>query len=569
MRSARELTAVEPPGVEERLWSQQHAGLNVLTRLAIGSEGAQPRASAATAAPAQAAPQRSHRRRWGALERSRWLLPAVLAIQAVLSLRLVWSNTAFQDEALYLWSGHLEWSHWRYGTPMPVFPAYFSGVPVIYPPLGAYADAVAGLAGARILSLCFMLLTTTMLHGVTRRIFGRRSAFFAAGLFASMGASQFLGAFATYDAMALMLLALATWLGIRAADRNVVGEVALIVASAAVLVVADASKYAAALFDPVVIATVTLAAWRIPGRNVAIRMILVFGVTLCLFLFTAIRIGGPSYWHGITTTTLSRNTGNSSAFGIWYMSVAWAGAVMALALIGAAVTFFTSREMPTRLLALPLLTASFLAPAEQARIHVFTSLFKHVGYGAWFGCILGGYALACFVRAVPAIKANAAETVSVATVAIAAVLGAVLATNHFTWGWPDSTRYMAALRPWAASSHGQMLFGNAGVGNIPEYYSPGTVRWTHVTGEFYFAYTDPDTGKRIVQPALAYADAIRHGYFALISLTGDDSLGSYDQEIRQDIRRYGDRYRLVVDLPYRLADGARGAFLVWVRTAAQ
>jgi hypothetical protein len=28
----------------------------------------------------------------------------VLAVQAVLSLRLVWSGTAFQDEAAYLWA---------------------------------------------------------------------------------------------------------------------------------------------------------------------------------------------------------------------------------------------------------------------------------------------------------------------------------------------------------------------------------------------------------------------------------------------------------------------------------
>ena len=67
--------------------------------------------------------------------RQGWLLLAVLAVQAALSLRLAWSNTAFQDEALYLWAGHLEWSHWLYGAPIPVFQNYFSGAPVVYPPL--------------------------------------------------------------------------------------------------------------------------------------------------------------------------------------------------------------------------------------------------------------------------------------------------------------------------------------------------------------------------------------------------------------------------------------------------
>ena len=56
----------------------------------------------------------------------------VLAVQAVLSVRLVWADTAFQDEATYLWAGHLEWAHWLHGTPIPPFPTYFSGAPVIY-----------------------------------------------------------------------------------------------------------------------------------------------------------------------------------------------------------------------------------------------------------------------------------------------------------------------------------------------------------------------------------------------------------------------------------------------------
>jgi hypothetical protein len=71
-----------------------------------------------------------------------WPLLAVLAVQAGLSLRLVWSNTAFQDEALYLWTGRLEWAHWLHGTPVPAFPTYFSGAPTVYPPLGALADSI-------------------------------------------------------------------------------------------------------------------------------------------------------------------------------------------------------------------------------------------------------------------------------------------------------------------------------------------------------------------------------------------------------------------------------------------
>ncbi len=134
-------------------------------------------------------------------------------VQAALSARLVWSNTAFQDEALYLRAGHLEWAHWLHGAPIPDFPAYFSGAPVIYPPLGALADGVGGLAAARLLSLCFMLGVTRCCGPRPARLYGRRAALLAAGLFATLAGTQFLGAFATYDALALFLLALADLAG--------------------------------------------------------------------------------------------------------------------------------------------------------------------------------------------------------------------------------------------------------------------------------------------------------------------------------------------------------------------
>ena len=81
-----------------------------------------------------------------------WPLLAVLATQSILTLRLVRADTAFQDEALYLWAGHLEWANVLHGTPLPQFPAFFSGAPVIYPLLGALADSIGGLTGARVLS---------------------------------------------------------------------------------------------------------------------------------------------------------------------------------------------------------------------------------------------------------------------------------------------------------------------------------------------------------------------------------------------------------------------------------
>ena len=92
-----------------------------------------------------------------------------------------------------------------HGTPIPPFPSYFSGAPVIYPPMAALADSAGGLAAARILSLVFMLGATALLWDATRRLLGRRAAFFAAALFAVLGPTLHLGSFATYDAMSMFL----------------------------------------------------------------------------------------------------------------------------------------------------------------------------------------------------------------------------------------------------------------------------------------------------------------------------------------------------------------------------
>src|SRR5262249_13469466 len=79
--------------------------------------------------------------------------------------------------------------------------------------------AGGGLAGARALSLVFMLGATALLWAAAGRLFGHGAAFFAAALFATLGPVLHLGAFATYDAPALFLVALAAWCVIRAPGR--------------------------------------------------------------------------------------------------------------------------------------------------------------------------------------------------------------------------------------------------------------------------------------------------------------------------------------------------------------
>jgi dolichyl-phosphate-mannose-protein mannosyltransferase len=540
------------------------------------SAGGQPAAASTLPVPAVIAPQRAvaavipaqtqTRMLPGRRHQSRvrlpesWPLLAVLAVQAALSLRLVWSNTAFQDEALYLWAGHLEWAHWLHGTPISAaaLPSYFSGAPVVYPPLGALADMAGGLAAARLLSLTFMLGATSLLHGTTRRLFDAKSAIFAAALFAGAGSVQFLGAFATYDAMALFLLALSAWLAVRAAGSGNWRLIGFLAAAGAALAVADAAKYAAVLFDPVVIAVAVLAMRRARGWRPALGAgVIVTGIAGAA-VAAALALAGPEYWHGITTTTTARQAGSVPLPGVLFISGKWIGAVAVLAVAGAA-----SCRRGSRLLGWVLAAAVFLAPADEARIHTLTSLFKHVGYGGWFGCIAAGYALSALTRAVPPVKVAAAVRVAAVTAAAAAVTGIVYAGSHFS-AWPDESGYVAALRPVLASApRGQLVIDDA---QIPEYYLRDYTGFDRITNSSYFAYTDPVTHRRITQPPAAYADAIRHRFFTVISLTYGKAPTVYDPGIVADIRKYGG-YRLASSIPYRTPSD-HGEFLTWVREGA-
>ena len=216
---------------------------------------------------------------------------------------------------------------------------------------------------------------------------------FAVAVFAATASVQYLGAFATYDAMALMLLAAAARLAVAAASRNrLAWQMTSAVASGMILAVADATKYAATLWDPVVATLVILAVTHSGGwkRGLAAGAACLSALTVTAG--AALYAGGRPYWRGIRFTTLSRQHGTSSAHGIILTAGGWLLIVAVLSVIGAAVVTATRREPAIRAAAWVLAAAALLAPANQARIHVFVSLFKHVGFGAWFAAAVAGFA---------------------------------------------------------------------------------------------------------------------------------------------------------------------------------
>jgi hypothetical protein len=491
-----------------------------------------------------------------------WALALVLVVQAALSLRLIWSATAYIDEGLYLSVGHLELNHFLHGAAIPNVASFMSGSPVVYPPLAAIADNIGGLAGARLLSLAFMLVATAALYGVTRRLLDSTlAAFFAAALFGWLGTAQFLGAFATYDAMALMLLALATWLGVRAIEADDVLRYTLVCGAGVAMAVADAAKYAAALFNPVVLVVVALAAWRAYGRKAGLDSLGAMLLAAALPLTVGYDLAGSSYGQGISSTTLSRASSTASVQSVIDLSVHATGIIAVLAVLGALLVTVRWPGWLTVLLAWALVGAEFLAPAEQARIHTLTSLFKHVGYGAWFACVIAGYLLAELAVVLGRLGrgrwAMLAGTAAGTAVVLAAGAFGVTVANGQHGTWPNSRPMIADLSRLVRPT-GIYLVEDP---NVVTYYLRAKLPFVNVDDTYVFYYRDPQTHRMLVNTP-AYAAAIQRGYFAGIVLAFGDTFAT-DQTIVADINR-DHTYRLADVIPYRDSYGP-SEYRIWVR----
>ena len=495
-----------------------------------------------------------------------WPLLAVLAVQAVLSLRLVRADTAFEDEAAYLWAGHLEWAHVLHGIPLPQFPSYYSGAPVIYPPIGALADSIGGLTAARILSLAFMLGATVALWATTRRLFGQRAAFFAATLFAVSGPTLHLGSFATYDAMSVFLVTLAAWLVVRPGERQ--DATVWMIAAGVTLALADATAYTYAVFDLVVLLLALVTAFPRPGgRFAAIRPLTILAVGGVLVL-AALLLGGSRYYQGIAHTTIFRTAGADSAVTVLAQSWSWTGVIVIAAICGA-VYGWVSRPGRAQTWLLTLLAgAALLIPAQQASLRTTASLNKHVDLGIWFAAIAAGYAVDRLIAAAPAGNMRAVTCgACVIALCFPVVLGASQ-SRLFSTNWPNSTAFTAILGPLVDHSTGRLLVEDP---SIAEYYLPAGSQWMRwsSTRNIVRPSGAPTGGPSNTAGVVGAGNAgtfgtyIQEGYFSLVALNFSDTT-SLDQRLAADLRG-NHHYHIIEVVPYGPgpAGPAVGEYVIW------
>lgn len=486
-------------------------------------------------------------------------LLAVLAVQALLSLRLIRVDTAFQDEALYLWAGHQELAHWLHGAPIPPFPAYFSGAPVIYPPIGALADSIGGLAAARILSLAFMLGATALLWSTAGRLFGPRAAFFAAALFAVLGPTLHLGAFATYDAMSVFLVALATWCVVRAGQRQ--DATGWMIAAAVALALANATAYASALFDPLVLLLALLIAFPKPGGKAAAGRSVTLLAVLAVLVTAGLLIGGSYYLRGVGQTTTARVAGQNSALSVLTDAWLWTGLVVIAAVCGVIIGVVSRLGRARSWLLALLAGAALLVPLEQASLHTTASLNKHVDVGAWFAAIAAGYAID---RLIAAASDGRTRTVTLGACVIALAFPASVGATQsrvFATEWPNSSGFVEIFRPIADGTSGRLLVEDP---SLAEYYLPAGRQWMRwsSTRNIVLPTGDSTGGPTSTAGVVGAGNAgvfavfIEEGYFSFIALNFADTT-SLDHRIAADLR-HNHHYRIVDVVPY-----GTGTYVIW------
>lgn len=224
----------------------------------------------------------TQRHLYSQLVESKWSLPAILCLQALVSLCTL-RNTAFQDEALYLYAGTQIIHSWL-GGPAVVDPyaQYFSGYLYFYPIIAGALNIVGGIEAARAFSLLCLLTITACSYYITKKFLGRDYAIWAAAILAFQAPILFLGRLATYDALCLLCLTLAMALSMRVGTTR---SPWWALAIGPLLFLAIAAKYAGLLFVPSVFALLALFTLQRQGW---LAMFVRLGLALLTFLMSGL-----------------------------------------------------------------------------------------------------------------------------------------------------------------------------------------------------------------------------------------------------------------------------------------
>jgi 4-amino-4-deoxy-L-arabinose transferase-like glycosyltransferase len=476
--------------------------------------------------------------------------------QAAISI-IALRNTAFLDEALYIYAGEqLLQSKATVGQ----YASYFSGYPDFYPATAGLLNLLGGLELVRLFSTVCMLFVTSCVFLVTERLYDRESAFAAAALFAFTGPTLFLSHLATFDALALMFLAMATTLAVSVAtarDNQLAMRMSLFIA--VLLVLAVAAKYAALLWVPFVIAilavqTIGQQRWRHGWRY---PIVTIAGIAALRWF--AIPLITNDVLQGITSTTTHRIAMIPEPLAMLLATILHAGSLIwVLGLLG---LLLMPRQQ--RLVSLLLLIASLAAPVYHLYSGESTSLYKHMSFALFFAAPVAGTAVGVVMKRISAWwsthrvlqLAGALGCVAVLVAFLAHILTLSIVSAQAQYAsWPSTSQLATTMAPLLSAKHVRCLCEDA---EVLEYELSATTTAAQYTSPYYFKY---QVGSQALIGDAAYTAAIDAGYFDVIELSFADPMANVAVAAIQSGHV---QYRRVAKLPQNNA--ANIYYMVWTK----
>jgi hypothetical protein len=321
-----------------------------------------------------------------------------------------------------------------------------------------------------------------------------------------------------------------------------------------------ATKYAAGLFVPTIVALSALAAWPYRGRKALIAPA-GLGAAVAVLLGGALYLGGPAYMTGVRFTTTARFQGTTATSVLLRDSLAWGGLPFALAVIGTVAYGIRARTEPGEMIAdaagrawrvtlgIVLTGTALLAPADQIHIHTLTSLQKHIGFGLFFAAPFAGIGLTRIIG-----DHFRRAQVGIAIWGAALVIGMTQANNLFD-GWPGSSGFVPVLAHYLQPGAHYLVE----VDEVPIYYlrHRADAQPDQFTSTYFIGYNDH--GQYLTGQA-GFVAAIKAGYFKVVAFDGQVT-PALDDVLASTLRADPD-YRLAAAIP---ANGHTVTYYVWVR----
>jgi 4-amino-4-deoxy-L-arabinose transferase-like glycosyltransferase len=484
-------------------------------------------------------------------------LLCLLTLQGVVSL-VILRNTAFQDEALYMYAGRQIMAALRSGSPLiDPFSHYLSGNPYFYPLVASILDAWGGVDAARMLSLVAVMGTTACVYWVTLQLFGRESAIFGTAIFAFQGMVLFLARLATYDASCLLFIALSALVALRGGTAR---TPLLPLGIGPLLVLAIQIKYAALLWVPSVLA---ILAWSTLQRRGWVQMALRVGLAAGSLLATwrlALAVLDDSFLVGLRGSTTNRAIGTPTP----RLDLAWqvillAGIGLGLAFIGC---LLVARRQ--RLMAVLWFGSALLAPAYHIYKMEPVSLHKHMAYALFFAAPVAGYAVARFVNAYqhPSSRDGVAGHTWLPGLAVCLIVFMV-GVQQAIWeyhAWGNTVGMATDMRALVRPNAGHYLAEDM---EVARYYLEDVTADWQWTGPFWFQYTNSAHQHFFGLPA--YKAALADGYFDVVELSYGIA-APLDNTVQSELGP-GSHYALVAKAPYRNVYGS-GYYWIWRKVVA-